>query len=81
MKKTMLMTILAAMFAWSTASAQFVPGNGGYGPGNGAGNKGNGPKDGTGYGAKSGQKNGTGTCGGTGQRGTQRTPQSRSGRR
>jgi len=81
MKKTLILSILGTMFALATASAQFVPGTGGYGPGNGTGNRGNGPKDGTGYGAKSGQRNGSGTCDGTGPKGTQRAPQGRSGRR
>ena len=81
MKKTIVMTILAAMFALTTASAQFVPGKGGYGPGNGSGNQGNGPKDGTGYGARAGQKNGTGTCDGTGPSAARRAPQNRGSRR
>jgi hypothetical protein len=87
MKRTILTTILAAMFAFSGASAQFVagsnPSNGkaGYGPGNGTGNQGNGPKDGTGYGAKSGKGNGTGTCDRTGPKGAQGGTQGRGGRR
>ena len=80
MKKTVMMTILAAMLAWTNASAQFVAGRG-YGPGNGAGYQGNGPKDGTGYGAKAGQKKGSGTCDGAGPKGTQRGPQGKGGRR
>lgn len=87
MKRTILTTIFAAMFALTTASAQFVAGGnpqngrGGYGPGNGTGNQGSGPKDGTGYGAKAGQKNGTGTCDRTGPKGQQRGTQSRGARR
>lgn len=41
-----------------------------YGPGDGTGLKGDGPKDGTGYGKKAGDCNGTGTCDGTGPHGT-----------
>lgn len=85
MKKQILMSVLAGVFALTSASAQFAAspakGKGGYGPGNGAGYNGSGPKDGTGYGAKAGKRNGTGTCDRTGPNGTQRAPQGRSGRR
>jgi hypothetical protein len=43
-----------------------------FGPGDGTGNMGDGPKDGTGYGRKSGLRTGTGTCDGTGPHGTVR---------
>jgi hypothetical protein len=87
MKKTLIMTILAAMLAWTSASAQFVAGRngasgkGGYGPGSGTGYQGSRPKDGTGHGAKAGKKNGSGACDRTGPKGTQRGPQGKGGRR
>ena len=40
------------------------------GPKDGAGNQGQVPRDGTGYGAKSGKKGGGGICDGTGPRGS-----------
>lgn len=72
MKRIIIMTLTAA-FAIASASAQFVPSTGnGWGARNGSGNQGNGPKDGTGYGAKSGKRNGngTGTCDQTGPKGS-----------
>jgi hypothetical protein len=43
-----------------------------YGPGDGTGNLGERPLDGTGFGPKTGIRNGTGTCDGTGPHGAAR---------
>jgi hypothetical protein len=71
MKRTLLVAMITAAFAASTLNAQFVAGNGGYGPRDGSGYKGNGPKDGTGNGAKSGKSQGGGACDQTGPKGKQ----------
>lgn len=86
MKRIITITLTAAFFL-ASASAQFVPSQGNaWGARNGSGNQGSGPRDGTGYGAKSGQRNGngngTGTCDQTGPKGSgQRGGMSRGGRR
>jgi len=83
--KKIITLALAAAFAVTSASAQFVPSqNQGYGPRDGSGHQGNGPKDGSGYGAKSGKRNGSGNpnCDQTGPKGSSRGGgQSRGGRR
>lgn len=89
MKKTILSIATAALFTIGTAYAQFVPsqnapagqgqGQRGRGPGDGTGNKGNGPKDGSGWGKKSG---GGPDCDQTGPKGNRRSQQQgRGGRR
>jgi hypothetical protein len=69
MKRVLFMSMISAVFAAGTLSAQFVPRNGGYGPRDGSGYNGAGPKDGTGYGAKSGKGKGGGICDQTGPKG------------
>jgi hypothetical protein len=52
-----------------------------YGPGDGTGNSGVGPRDGSGYGKKAGDCNGTGTCDGSGPNGAQKQVRKPGGRR
>ncbi|MCC6860410.1 MAG: hypothetical protein IT158_17715 [Bryobacterales bacterium] len=77
MKKSFLTAAIAAAFLFATsAPAQFVAGNTVFnqnqngrrnGPADGTGNKGQGPRDGTGYGAKSGKRSGPQDCTGAGR--------------
>jgi hypothetical protein len=69
MKRTLIASIVTAVFAAATLNAQFVPRNGGYGPRDGSGYNGAGPRDGTGYGAKSKKGKGAGICDQTGPKG------------
>lgn len=87
MRRTILATMIAALFTMASANAQFVPSNnarngrGGYGPHDGTGYQGQGPRDGAGHGAKAGKKNGMGVCDGTGPKSNQAGRRGRGGRR
>jgi hypothetical protein len=69
MKRMLFATMITALFAAGSLSAQFVPRNGGYGPRDGSGYNGAGPRDGSGYGAKAGKGKRDGTCDQTGPKG------------
>ncbi len=92
MKSKLRVAAMTALFLLVSGSAwaQFVPGNSPaaqaakgkrYGPGDGTGNQGQGPRDGTGYGAKSGKRQGSQDCTGIGRTSQARSQQGRRGRR